>query len=99
LKEAVPSGNAANQDDLAEIVGAAYLKFRPDLVSPTQSVTPRVTVELAVDLRRAADVLRSGRVDQLDGEERARIAGVADAIAAGLIELATGVQDGDDGRT
>ena len=54
-----------------------------------------MTVELAVDLRRAADALRSGRVDELDGEERARIAGVADAIASCLVQFALGAQDSD----
>jgi hypothetical protein len=47
-----------------------------------------VTVELAEDLREAADALRSGRVQQLTGDQRSRLAGAAQAVADALGQLA-----------
>jgi hypothetical protein len=71
---------------------------RSDIDLADNALTARVsTLDVADDLRRMAELIRSGRVDQIDPAERARLAAVADAAAARTSEsmlVETGQQRG-----
>ena len=81
MNRSSPSGTPGNAEDFRARVVSRYLAGREDLRDARQMATPRVAIELAEDLRRGADALRSGRLDQLTAEERARSAAAAEAAA------------------
>ena len=79
LKHSAPLGLTRNDKEIRDSAVAAYLDFLKSSGNPMRMGTPGVSVELARDLRVAADALRSGR--PLSGEERERVAAALDAVS------------------